>query len=63
MLRSDECLQRANDYLRKANEVQRSFRGETPDEIQPLFLKCAESWRALAVVAQLAEGTFTTEFD
>jgi hypothetical protein len=63
MLRADECLQRANDYLRKADEVERRPNTETPDDIQPLFLKCAESWRALAVVAQLAEGTLTTEFD
>jgi hypothetical protein len=52
-----------NDYLQRATEAERWADAETRDEIQALFLKSAASWRALAVVAQLAEGTLTTEFD
>jgi hypothetical protein len=56
MLRTDEFLQRAEESERWAQL-------ETQDEIQALYLKSAQSWRAMATLAQLAEGTFTTEFD
>jgi hypothetical protein len=54
---------RADDYLQRADEAERWAQAETRDDIQALFLKSAESWRALATVAMLAEDTFTTEFD
>jgi len=52
-----------NDYLLRATEAEHWADAETRDELQALLLKSAESWRALAFVAQLAEGTLTTEFD
>ena len=54
---------RAEDYLEKADEAERWALAEPREDVQALFLKSAESWRALATVAQLAEGTLTTEFD
>ena len=54
---------KADDYLERAAESERWADAETRDEVQALFLKSAASWRALATFAQLAEGTFTTEFD
>jgi hypothetical protein len=56
MFRAEHCLQRADEAERWANT-------EAGDELQALLLKSAESWRALATVAQLAEDTLTTEFD
>ena len=52
-----------NDYLQRAAEAERWADAEARDDVQALFLKSARSWRALAFVAQLAEGTLTTEFD
>jgi hypothetical protein len=54
---------KADTYLERAAESERWAELETQDEIQALYLKSAESWRALATVAQLAEGVFTTEYD
>jgi hypothetical protein len=54
---------KTEDFLERADQAERWAHAETRDEIQALFLKSAESWRALATVAQLAEGTLTTEFD
>ncbi len=56
MLRAEECLKRADEAERWAD-------AEAREDIQALFLKSAASWRALATVAQLTEGTLTTEFD
>jgi hypothetical protein len=54
---------RADEFLERADEAERWAQAETRGDIQALFLKSAESWRALATVAELTEGTFTTEFD
>ena len=54
---------KTEDFLERADEAERLAHAETRNEIQALFLKSAGSWRALATVAQLAEGTLTTEFD
>jgi len=54
---------RPKDYIQRATEAEQWADAEMRDELQVLLLKSAESWRALAVVAQLAEGTLTTEFD
>jgi hypothetical protein len=54
---------RADDYLRRADEAERWARAETRDDVQALLLKSAESWRALATVAQLTQEPSATEFD
>lgn len=54
---------KAEDFLERANEAENRASAETRGDIQALFLKSAESWRALATVALLAEDTLTTEFD
>jgi hypothetical protein len=54
---------KTEDYLQRAAESERWAQLETQDEIQALYLKSAESWRALATFAQLAEGVLTTEYD
>ncbi|HEX4181555.1 MAG TPA: hypothetical protein VHY32_12260 [Caulobacteraceae bacterium] len=54
---------RTDDYLQRAKEAERWADAETRQDIQALFLKSAESWRALAAVAQLSEELLTTEFD
>ena len=54
---------RADDFIQRADEAERWADAETREDIQALFLKSAQSWRALAAVAQLAEETLTTEFD